>query len=159
MVRRTIFHEVIVYFAGLKILNTLFMSRFTSTNYSEGAFNFATLATRLTFGFIIFWHHGVAKLKNFSALQYTFPNPIHLGSRVSLCLVIFAEVFCSVLVVLGFLTRLALIPLVITLGVALAIVHRGQGIMNAELAWLYFAVFFSLLLTGPGRISVDGLIR
>jgi len=135
------------------------MSRFTSTNYSEGAFNIATLVTRLAFGLIILVHHGIPKLMGFSKMQYTFFDPFHIGSRWSLCLVIFAEVFCSVFVILGFLTRVALVPLVITLGVALALYHRGQGLVSTELAWLYLAAFFGLLLTGPGRISVDGLTK
>jgi len=61
------------------------MSRFTSTNYSQGSFNIATLILRLTFGFIILWHHGVAKLKDFSTLQYTFFDPFHIGHRWSRC--------------------------------------------------------------------------
>ena len=139
------------------ILSPVSMSRFTSTNYSEGAFNFATLALRLTFGIIILWHHGVAKLKGFSTLQYTFFDPFHIGHRWSLVLVIFAEVLCAALVIIGFVTRIALVPLIITLGVALALYHRGQGLINTELAWLYLTAFLALLLTGPGRISVDGM--
>jgi putative oxidoreductase len=135
------------------------MSRFTSTNYSQGSFNIATLILRLTFGFIILWHHGVAKLKDFSTLQYTFFDPFHIGHRWSLVLVIFAEVFCAALVILGFVTRIALVPLIITLGVALALYHKGQGLINTELAWLYLAVFLALLCTGPGRISVDGMTK
>jgi putative oxidoreductase len=134
------------------------MSKLTSTNYSEGAFNFATLVLRLTFGFIILWHHGVEKLMNFSTLQYTFFDPFHIGHRLSLVLVIFAEVLCAALVIIGFVTRIALIPLVITLGVALAMYHRHQGLPNTELAWLYLTAFLALLFVGPGRISVDGMI-
>jgi putative oxidoreductase len=135
------------------------MSRFTSTNYSEGSFNIATLILRLTFGCIILWHHGVPKLKDFSTLQYTFFDPFHIGHRWSLVLVIFAEVFCAALVILGFVTRVALIPLVITLGVALVLYHKDQGLINTELAWLYLTVFLALLFTGPGRISVDGMTK
>ncbi|TDW96477.1 DoxX family protein [Dinghuibacter silviterrae] len=135
------------------------MSKLTSTNYSEGAFNFATLILRLAFGFIILWHHGVEKLMNFSTLQYTFPDPLHIGHRISLVLVLFAEVLCGALVIIGFVTRIALIPLIITLGVALAIVHRHQGLMSTELAWLYLTAFLALLFVGPGRISVDGMLN
>jgi putative oxidoreductase len=144
---------------GVKIENLyLAMSRFTSINYSKGAFNFATLILRVAFGFIILWHHGVEKLKAFSSMQYTFFDPFHIGHRWSLCLVIFAEVFCAALVILGFITRIALIPLIIVLGVALAMYHRGQGLISTELAWLHLTAFLALLFTGPGKISVDGMI-
>ena len=109
------------------------MSRFTSTNYTQGSFNIATLILRLTFGFIILWQHGIAKLKGFSTMQYTFFDPFHIGHRWSLVLVIFAEVFCAALVIMGFVTRVALIPLIITLGVALVVYHKGQGLGNRSL--------------------------
>jgi putative oxidoreductase len=134
------------------------MSRFTSTNYSEGAFNVASLLVRLVFGIILLVHHGIPKLMAFGNLQYKFPDPFHIGSRWSLCMAIFAEVFCSVLVILGFLTRIALVPLVILLGVALVMIHHLHApLADTELAWVYFAAFFALLLVGPGRISVDGM--
>jgi putative oxidoreductase len=135
------------------------MSRFTSTNYSEGAFNFATLVLRLTFGFIILWHHGVSKLKGFNTMRYTFYDPFHIGHTLALVLAIFAEVFCAALVILGFATRVALIPLIILLVVALGWYLRGQSLGNTELAWLYLTVFVGLLFTGPGRFSVDGMIN
>ena len=135
------------------------MSRFTSTNYSEGAFNVGTLALRLTFGIIILWHHGVAKLKAFDTMQYTFFDPFHIGHRWALILAIFAEVVCGALVIVGFATRIALVPLVILLAVALLLYHKGQGLINTELAWLYLAAFLALLFTGPGRISIDGMTK
>lgn len=134
------------------------MSRLTSTSYSEGAFNFATLILRLTFGFIILWHHGVAKLRGFNTMRYTFYDPFHIGHTWALVLAIFAEVFCAALVILGFVTRIACVPLIILLGVALAMYLRGQSLGNTELAWLYLTVFVGLLFVGPGRFSVDGMI-
>ncbi|HLZ87204.1 MAG TPA: DoxX family protein [Puia sp.] len=136
------------------------MKKFFSTAYSESAFNLAALILRVTFGLILCFYYGYDKLRNFSHLQYVFPDPIHLGHRISLALVIFAEFLCGILVALGLFTRFAALALVISMGVAEFLVHRGhvaymQGIIH-EQAWLYFAAFFAILLVGPGRISVDG---
>lgn len=135
------------------------MSKLTSTNYSQGLFNVGTLALRLTFGLLLFIRHGLPKLRGFSSMQHTFYDPFHIGSRWSLCLVIFAEVFCAVLVVLGFVTRFAAIPIVISLTVALFLYQRGQGLANTEMAWVYWTAFVCILLLGPGRISIDGLTK
>lgn len=135
------------------------MKKFFSTAYSDSAFNVATLAIRVVFGFILCYHYGLEKIKNFSHLESVFPDPFHISHRISLALVIFAELLCSLLLVLGFLTRFAALALVISFAVAEFMVNKGHvATMNGSLheqAWLYFAAFFSILLVGPGRISID----
>ena len=73
-------------------------------------------------------------------------------------LVVFAEVFCSLLLVLGLFTRIVTLFLVIEMAVAAFLIHRGQSLALHEPALLYLTAFFSLLLVGPGRISVDGMM-
>ncbi|WP_431214839.1 DoxX family protein [Puia sp. P3] len=83
------------------------MKKFLSTQYSENAFNVASLVLRLVFGLLICINHGFDKMLHFGKYEYTFPNPFHLGHRWTVVLVIFAEVFCALMLVLGFVTRLA----------------------------------------------------
>jgi|HubBroStandDraft_2_1064218.scaffolds.fasta_scaffold203185_1 putative oxidoreductase len=132
-----------------------YMKKFFSTAYSEGAFNIATLALRLTFGLLLLIDHGLGKITHFSNLEYSFFDLLHIGHRWSLVLCIFAEVFCSVLVVLGLFTRFAALALVINFGVATFIALKGQPLIGHESAATYLAAFVAILLVGPGRISVD----
>ena len=136
------------------------MKRFFSTGYSESAFNLATLAIRVIFGLILCYFYGFEKIKNFSHLQYVFPDPFHISHRISLALVIFAELLCGLLLALGFLTRFAALVLVISMCVAEFFAHKGHvAMVNGmphEQAYLYLAAFFAILMVGPGRISVDG---
>jgi putative oxidoreductase len=137
------------------------MKKFFSTVYSQSAFNLATLAIRVVFGLILCYYYGLEKIKNFSHLENIFPDPIHIiGHRITLALVVFSELLCSLLVALGFLTRFAALVLVIEFAVVEFLVHKGHvATMNGglhEQAWLYLAAFFSILLVGPGRISIDG---
>ncbi len=132
------------------------MSKFLSTTYSETAFNVASLLLRLTFGILICVDHGFAKLMHFGSQQYTFFDPFHIGHRWALVLCLFAEVFCALLLVLGLFTRVAALVLVINMAVASFIALKGQTLAGHEMAFLYLAAFFSILLVGPGRISVDG---
>jgi putative oxidoreductase len=55
----------------------------------------------------------------------------------------------------GYKTRYALIPLIITMLVAGLITHLDDPWGKKELAVLYFTVFLTLFLTGPGKYSVD----
>ena len=134
------------------------MKKFLSTAYSDNAFSLATLLLRLTFGLIICINHGFPKLMHFSNQQAIFFDPFHIGHKWSLILVLFAEIFCSLLLVLGLFTRFAALVLVFELAVAALLFHKGQGLAQHELALLFLTAFTSLLLVGPGRFSVDGMM-
>ena len=87
-----------------------------------------------------------------------FPDPIHLGATVSFSLVIFAEFFCAVLLVAGLMTRLVVIPLIITMGVAVFMIHNSDFFGEAEQATLYLAGYLVLLVAGPGKVSMDRML-
>jgi putative oxidoreductase len=133
------------------------MKRLFSIKYSDNGISFATFVLRLAMGGLVI-HHGYEKLIRFSAKASTFSDPFHIGSMPSLALVIFAEFFCGVFIVLGLFTRLACIPLIISMAVALFFSHNGQFFGAGEKAALFLGGFIALLLTGPGKISLDKLI-
>jgi putative oxidoreductase len=133
------------------------MKKLLSIKYSAGAFNFAMLVIRLCVG-ILMMNHGYQKLIHFSEMKNNFMNFMGIGMTASLILVVFAEFFCSLFIVIGLFTRLAAIPLIISMSVALLKVHAMDIFGKGEMATLYLAVFFMLLLIGPGRISVDSMI-
>jgi putative oxidoreductase len=134
------------------------MKRILSTNYSAAAFNFAMLILRVNVGLWLIAKHGLDKLQNFSSYKPHFYNFLGIGQQASLILAIFAELFCSILVVLGLFTRLAVIPIIIMLFVAAFNAKATQPLINKELDFLYLIPFFVLLFVGPGRISVDGMM-
>lgn len=99
--------------------------------------------------------HGIQKLMGFSEMADKFPDPIGIGSQLSLVMAIGAEVGCSVLLILGLGTRLAVIPLAFTMIVALFVVHAADPWKVKELAAMYLAVYVVIFITGPGRCSLD----
>jgi putative oxidoreductase len=107
-----------------------------------------------TGGFMLFGH-GAKKLSRYAELSETFSDPLGVGSATSLALAVFAEVFCSILVMAGAATRAAVIPLVITMLVAALIIHDHDPWAKKEFALLYAIPFVALALTGAGRFSVD----
>lgn len=114
------------------------------------------LTLRLFFGFL-FLMHGIDKLANFEVLSYSFPDPLGMGSHLSLVLVILAEVFCALTFIGGFLFRISLLPMLFAMFIAFFYAHGGS-IADGELAFIYLGIFLLLLVTGPGRYSVDYLI-
>ncbi len=133
------------------------MKKLFSIKYSDNGIAFAALLLRLALGGLII-PHGYSKLINFAAKSSTFADPFHIGAPASMALVIFAEFFCGVFILLGLFTRLACIPLIISMCVAVFYAHKGDFFGEAELATLYLFGYLALLFTGPGKISLDKFI-
>lgn len=114
------------------------------------------LAARVIFGLLLA-SHGWQKLAGFSAMAPQFPDPLGMGSELSLGMAVFGELVCSVAFIFGFLTRLTVIPMIFTMIVAFVMVHGGS-VAGGELAFLYLVVFVLLFLAGPGRYSADEFI-
>lgn len=107
----------------------------------------------------MFLTHGWAKLSNYKEMLSVFSDPIGLGNELSLVLVIFAEFFCSLFVILGLYTRLALIPMMFNMIIVVIVVHGNDPFGKKELGLLYLSVFVVLFLIGPGRYSIDASFR
>ena len=122
----------------------------------ERAASVLLLLIRLFFG-ILFFMHGLDKMTNFNELSYTFPSVFGLGSYMTLMLSIICEFACSMFFMAGLLTRIFLIPMIISMAVAFFDIHDGM-MPDGELSLIYFIVFFGVFLIGPGRYSVDYLI-
>lgn len=103
--------------------------------------------------------HGIPKLLSFSERAATFPDPLGVGHELSMALAVFGEVVCSALMVLGLGTRLAAIPFAFTMFVAGVVVHAGDDWDTKEKAMLYLLGGVCVALLGPGRYSLDELIR
>lgn len=118
------------------------------------------LILRLTFGAIMIYGHGWGKLMRFFGDEpISFSDPIGIGAVPSLVLVVFAEVICAALVGLGWMTRLATIPLMIAMFVAAFVAHIDDPFSRMEKPLMYLIVYLVIFLTGPGWYSIDAQIR
>lgn len=99
--------------------------------------------------------HGWPKLSNYLQGNVNFPDPIGLGVELSLVLAIFAEVICSFLLMLGLLTRIAVVPLAFTMIVVAFVVNAGRELIVSERALLFLIIYLFFLLVGSGKYSLD----
>lgn len=130
---------------------------FPSDPTLKGALPTLLLILRIIFGGMML-AHGVEKWSHFREIAATFPDPLGIGSSLTLVLAIFAEVFCSVALIVGCLSRIALAVLIINMMVAAFVVHHGSPFAGKELALIYLFVFTLLFIWGAGRYSIDGMI-
>ena len=103
--------------------------------------------------------HGLPKLSRLlEGGEIQFGDPIGLGPALSLILVVFAEFLCSILVGIGLGTRLAAIPLMITMIVAGFVAHSADPFGRKEIALLYLLFYITLFVLGSGKYSIDYLL-
>lgn len=134
------------------------MKKLFSVRCSDNSLSFAALILRIGSGALIMVNHGLDKLMHFAEKAPRFADPFGIGTTTSLSMVLFAEFFCAVFIILGLFTRLACIPLIIAMAVALFYAHNGDFFGKGELAALYLTCFITLLFTGPGKVSLDRFI-
>lgn len=133
------------------------MNKIFSVNRSNTAVDLALLIARVGIGSLMLVH-GIAKLPMLNQSPIEFFNFMGLGVELSLYLALFSEVLCSILVLLGIATRLAVIPLIVTMLVAVFIIHGEDPFSKQEMGLHYLLVYVILLLLGAGKYSIDRLI-
>jgi len=121
--------------------------------------DFGLLVLRVGVGCMMAFSHGLGKITQyFSGDEIQFADPIGLGQSMSLLLAGSSEFFCALALALGLATRLVSIPLIITMAVAVLVVHGDDPFQKKEFALLYLVPFITLFFSGAGRFSVDRMI-
>jgi putative oxidoreductase len=116
---------------------------------------------RLTLG-VVFIGTGWGKLHSLDKVTDFFTE-LHLPApHFQAVLVASTELFGGAAILLGLLTRLAAIPLAVTMIVAIATAKRGDidglpSLLGFE-EWSYLAMYVLLIVGGPGKLSLDHLL-
>lgn len=132
-------------------------SIFSARTYPKNV-NLVLLILRLVVG-ILMLTHGIGKLETLlGSGPIQFYDPLGVGVTASITLAVFAEVFCSILLIIGLGTRLAAIPLLFTMMVAIFVIHIDDGIVKQELPLLYAVIYIAIASIGSGNYSIDYLV-
>lgn len=124
---------------------------------SKLQYNLAVLILRVTMGGLMLTH-GFPKFMKLVNGNYSFSDPLGIGEFWSLLLTVFAEFFCSIMIVIGWRVRIFVWPLIIAMAVAAFIVHWGDPISNMEKALLFLGGFLALAFTGEGKFSLKNIL-
>ena len=134
------------------------MKNLNTTGYNKTLIDWALLAVRIFVG-VAMLTHGFPKLIQLLSGNYDFINFFGIGQKTSLILAVLAEVLCSLFIILGLFTRFVSIPLIITMLVAVFVVHNNEPFAKQEMALLYLFHYILIFVTGPGSISIDRMIN
>jgi len=120
------------------------------------------LLSRVSLG-VLFAQSGWGKLHHLSKIVEYFTSLGIPAPQLQAPFVAGTELVCGVLVLIGLLTRLASIPLICTMIVAIITAKRADldGVTDlfgiAE--YLYILLFLYLIVDGPGPLSLDAVLR
>lgn len=132
---------------------------FSSGTTTTGV-DLAALVMRLAAAGSLIGAHGLFKFQRvISGEEIQFLDPMGIGDVATFHVAMVIEFICAALVVLGLFTRAALIPLILMMTTIVLKVHGADPFGKQELPLLYLVIFFALFLLGPGRYSLDRLIK
>lgn len=135
------------------------MKRFLHTGTREQNLDILVLVLRVTLAVFMLTHGWPKFLRLLEGGEIQFGNPIGLGPTLSLILTVFAEFVCAILIGIGLGTRLATVPLIITMAVAAFVAHGGDPFRQKEVALLYLLFYITLLVVGSRKYSLDFFLQ
>jgi len=134
------------------------MKNITNIDYSKDSVSISLLILRVGVA-VMMLVHGIPKLQMLFSGDIQFPGVMGMSPTFSLTLAVLAEVLCSVLILIGLFTKVAVIPLIITMLTAVFLIHGGDPFATQELGILYLLVYSALLMLGSGKFSIDAILR
>ena len=126
--------------------------------------NLSRLFLRLFTG-IMFLQLCIRQMLSFDQIVPTFHGFLGMSPEASMTVLVVIELLCAVCIMLGFLTRLAvLFPLVLMLVAENVIMSSQTAVTNQLFNFqpgypvMFIGIFVFMLLAGPGKISLDYFI-
>ena len=127
--------------------------------------DFTSLFVRITTGFLMLHLHGLRKIisgyERWEKLGRTITDLIQLDS-LAIPLGFMASLSESVFaffIIIGFYTRISTFFLAFTMIVAFSKHLFSDGLKSGEMALLYLILCIIIYLLGPGKFSIDRLIK
>jgi putative oxidoreductase len=130
------------------------MTALACTLRTRGA-DLGLLALRVGTALLVWRFHVLRKLADLGSELQSFPDPLGIGHAPSLVMALAAEGGCSLLVAIGFATRLMSLPVVFTMLMVLFLAARGFEGADLQSALLYALPYVAIALAGPGYYSLD----
>lgn len=134
---------------------------YSITSVYPGAISFhlSMLAFRILISVELMMAHGLKKVGVGVAQAETVPNPLHLPTQLNDLFATSANLFFPVLVIIGFFTRLAAIPILAVTLTGYFVVHWNDSLLEKDTPFMYSVSFLLIMILGPGKYSLDHFLN
>lgn len=103
----------------------------------------------------LIYAHGLKKIGIGVAEAEQVPNPLHLPEMINNVFAISANIFFPILVMLGFFTRLSVLPILAVTLTGYFVLHFHDAPLMKDAPFMYSLSYLLILFLGPGRYSLD----
>ena len=125
--------------------------------------NLSRLFLRLFVG-LMFLQVGMRQILHSTEIAANVDAVLSLPSETWVLIIAVAEVLCAACIIMGFLMRIAIVPSLAVMFYAEVFVFKPDMVSNSLFAFqpgypmMFIGVFVFLLLSGPGKVSIEYLI-
>lgn len=120
--------------------------------------NFAMMGFRILLAFQLFRVHGLGKFRLKNGQKEKVPNPLHLPEKLNGFVATFADIVVPFLIVLGFGTRLFILPTIGVTAIGYFVVHRKDSLEVRDVPYMYTLSLLLILTLGAGKYSLDSYL-
>ncbi|WP_027374164.1 MULTISPECIES: DoxX family protein [Chryseobacterium] len=136
-----------------------FIQTITNTSLEGKLIHIALLIFRIALSLELIFAHGLKKLGIGVAEAEKVPNPLNLPEAFNSLFADAANLFFPVFVILGFLTRAAVLPILAVTLTGYFVLHWNDALLIKDTPFMYSLCYLFLLFVGPGKYSIDHYIR
>ncbi|AZB17725.1 DoxX family protein [Chryseobacterium indologenes] len=136
-----------------------FIQTITNTSLEGKLIHIALLIFRIALSLELIFAHGLKKLGIGVVEAEKVPNPLNLPEAFNSLFADAANLFFPVFVILGFLTRAAVLPILAVTLTGYFVLHWNDALLIKDTPFMYSLCYLFLLFVGPGKYSIDHYIR
>ncbi|CAN5633149.1 DoxX family protein [soil metagenome] len=136
-----------------------FVYSITKVFPSCNIFNLSLLVFRVAVSVELMVAHGLKKVGVGVQNAELVPNPLHLPEVFNQAFATTANLFFPVLVIVGLLTRLAILPVLAVTLTGYFLLHWHGSLLEKDTPFMYSLSYLLILALGPGKYSADFLIH
>ncbi|MEL7001398.1 MAG: DoxX family protein [Bacteroidota bacterium] len=126
---------------------------------SQGRMSITMLIFRSLVAFAMIRTHGIKKVADIEGEIANIPDPFGLGGEFTAFMAIFTNIVLTAFIALGFFTRLSALGILSVTLSGLFLVHWADPWPVKDIPLMYSLVYFLIMIIGPGRYSIDYLIK
>jgi len=117
--------------------------------------NAALLVFRILLAVELFRVHGMKKFRVENGQKEHVPNPLHLPEKLNGLVATFSDTVVPFFIILGFATRLAVLPTIGVTAIGYFVVHKNDSLEVRDVPYMYTLSLLLILAHGAGKYSLD----
>ncbi|MCO6148645.1 DoxX family protein [Flavobacterium sp. NRK1] len=130
-----------------------------SSDLKSKTYNFAILFFRVAVATELLIVHGLKKIGIGVAMPEVIPNPLGFPEAFNNFVAIAANVYLPILVILGFLTRLAALPALAVTATGYFVMHGHDSLAERDIPFMFSISLLMIIMLGGGKYSLDGYLN